>query len=119
MSNNNRHEIFEKSVPMLVVGIIFAISLGGLVEITPLFFQKQTTEPVEGLKPYTALQMEGRDIFIREGCTNCHSQMIRPFRLKPSVTVTTRSRVKVCGSTPSCGAPSVRSGPGPCGRSLL
>ncbi|PJG59219.1 cytochrome-c oxidase, cbb3-type subunit II [Aeromonas cavernicola] len=80
MSNNNRHEIFEKSVPMLVVGIIFAISLGGLVEITPLFFQKQTTEPVEGLKPYTALQMEGRDVFIREGCTNCHSQMIRPFR---------------------------------------
>ena len=53
---------------------------GGLVEITPLFFQKQTTEPVEGLKPYTALQMEGRDIFIREGCTVCHSQMIRPFR---------------------------------------
>ncbi|MGL5814642.1 MAG: cytochrome-c oxidase, cbb3-type subunit II [Aeromonas sp.] len=80
MSNNNRHEIFEKSVPMLVVGIIFAISLGGLVEITPLFFQKQTTEPVEGLKPYTALQMEGRDIFIREGCNVCHSQMIRPFR---------------------------------------
>ena len=80
MSNKNRHEIFEKSVPMLVVGIIFAISLGGLVEITPLFFQKQTTEPVEGLKPYTALQMEGRDIFIREGCTVCHSQMIRPFR---------------------------------------
>ena len=80
MSNNNRHEILEKNVPLLVVAIIFAISLGGLVEITPLFFQKQTTEPVEGLKPYTALQMEGRDIFIREGCTNCHSQMIRPFR---------------------------------------
>ncbi|MGL6301275.1 cytochrome-c oxidase, cbb3-type subunit II [Aeromonas caviae] len=80
MSNNNRHEIFEKSVPMLVIGIIFAISLGGLVEITPLFFQKQTNEPVKGLKPYTALQMEGRDIYIREGCTVCHSQMIRPFR---------------------------------------
>ncbi|MFM5066600.1 cytochrome-c oxidase, cbb3-type subunit II [Aeromonas caviae] len=80
MSNNNRHEIFEKSVPMLVIGIIFAISLGGLVEITPLFFQKQTNESVEGLKPYTALQMEGRDIYIREGCTVCHSQMIRPFR---------------------------------------
>ncbi|WP_323950197.1 cytochrome-c oxidase, cbb3-type subunit II [Aeromonas caviae] len=80
MSNNNRHEIFEKSVPMLVIGIIFAISLGGLVEITPLFFQKQTNEPVEGLKPYTALQLEGRDIYIREGCTVCHSQMIRPFR---------------------------------------
>ena len=80
MSNNNRHEIFEKSVPMLVIGIIFAISLGGLVEITPLFFQKQTNEPVEGLKAYTALQMGGRDIYIREGCTVCHSQMIRPFR---------------------------------------
>ena len=80
MSNNNRHEILEKNVPLPVVAIIFAISLGGLVEITPLFFQKQTTEPVECLKPYTALQMEGRDIFIREGCTNCHSQMIRPFR---------------------------------------
>ena len=80
MSNNNRHEIFEKSVPMLVIGIIFAISLGGVVEITPLFFQKQTNEPVEGLNPYTALQMEGRDIYIREGCTVCHSQMIRPFR---------------------------------------
>jgi cytochrome c oxidase cbb3-type subunit II len=80
MSNKNRHEIFEKSVPMLVVGIIFAISLGGLVEITPLFFQKQTTEPVEGLLPYSALQMEGRDIFIREGCSVCHSQMIRPLR---------------------------------------
>lgn len=78
--SNNRHEIFEKSVPMLVIGIIFAISLGGLVEITPLFFQKQTNEPVEGLKAYTALQMEGRDIYIREGCTVCHSQMIRPFR---------------------------------------
>ena len=80
MSNNNRHEIFEKCVPMLLNGIIFPISLGGLVEITPLFFQKQTNEPVEGLKPYTALQMEGRDIYIREGCTVCHSQMIRPFR---------------------------------------
>ncbi|ALP39584.1 cytochrome-c oxidase, cbb3-type subunit II [Aeromonas schubertii] len=80
MSNNNRHEIFEKNVPLLALGIVFAISLGGLVEITPLFFQKQTTEPVDGLKPYTALQMEGRDIYIREGCSVCHSQMIRPFR---------------------------------------
>ncbi|ENY71045.1 cytochrome-c oxidase, cbb3-type subunit II [Aeromonas diversa] len=80
MSNNNRHEIFEKNVPLLALGIVFAISLGGLVEITPLFFQKQTTEPVDGLKPYTALQMEGRDIYIREGCNVCHSQMIRPFR---------------------------------------
>lgn len=108
MSNNNRHEIFEKSVPMLVVGIIFAISLGGLVEITPLFFQKQTTEPVEGLKPYTALQMEGRDIFIREGCTNCHSQMIRPFRAETE----RYGHYSVAGESvwehPSCGVPSVQ-----------
>lgn len=78
--SHNRHEIFEKNVPLLAIAIVFAISLGGLVEITPLFFQKQTTEPVDGLKPYTALQMEGRDIYIREGCSVCHSQMIRPFR---------------------------------------
>jgi cytochrome c oxidase cbb3-type subunit 2 len=57
-----------------------AISFGTLVEITPLMFLKETTEKVDGLQPYTALQMEGRDVFIREGCTNCHSQMIRPFR---------------------------------------
>ena len=80
MSNNNRHEILEKNVPLLVVAIIFAISLGGLVEITPLFFQKQTTEPVEGLKPLNALQLEGRDIYIREGCYTCHSQQVRALR---------------------------------------
>jgi cytochrome c oxidase cbb3-type subunit 2 len=56
------------------------VSVGGLVEIVPLFFQRSTTEPVAGLKPYTALQLVGRDIYIREGCYNCHSQMIRPFR---------------------------------------
>ncbi len=60
--------------------IVIVISFGGLVEITPLFFLKETTEPVKGLKPYTALQLEGRDIYIREGCYTCHSQMIRPFR---------------------------------------
>ncbi len=76
----NRHEFIEKNLGLLVVLIIIAISLGGLVEITPLFFQKQTTEPVKSLKPYTALQLEGRDIYIREGCSVCHSQMIRPFR---------------------------------------
>ncbi|MDP4944981.1 MAG: cytochrome-c oxidase, cbb3-type subunit II, partial [Alishewanella sp.] len=53
---------------------------GTLVQITPLMFMEETTQPIDGLKPYTALQMEGRDIFIREGCTNCHSQMVRPFR---------------------------------------
>ena len=60
--------------------IILAIAFGGLVEIVPLYFQRSTTEPVAGLKPYTALQLSGRDIYIREGCSNCHSQMIRPFR---------------------------------------
>jgi len=76
----NRHEFLEKNLGLLVVFIVIAISFGGLVEITPLFFQKQTTEPVTNLKPYTALQLEGRDIYIREGCSVCHSQMIRPFR---------------------------------------
>ena len=56
------------------------LSFGGLVEIVPLFFQKSTTQPIEGLKPYTALQVIGRDVYVREGCYNCHSQMVRPFR---------------------------------------
>lgn len=71
---------FEKSAGWLAIGTVLAISFGTLVEITPLLFLKETTEPVDGLKPYTALQLEGRDIYIREGCVNCHSQMIRPFR---------------------------------------
>ncbi len=74
------HERVEKSAGWLGILTVVAISFGTLVEITPLMFLKETTEPVDGLKPYTALQMEGRDVFIREGCTNCHSQMIRPFR---------------------------------------
>jgi cytochrome c oxidase cbb3-type subunit 2 len=64
----------------MIVLIIIAISFGGLVEIVPLFFQKSTTEPVAGLKPYEPLQLVGRDVYVREGCYNCHSQMIRPFR---------------------------------------
>ncbi|WP_105901532.1 cytochrome-c oxidase, cbb3-type subunit II [Vibrio gangliei] len=79
-SGKNRHSIVEKNVGLLAILMVFGISLGALVEITPLIFQKQTTEPVEDLKPYTALEMEGRDIYIREGCSVCHSQMIRPFR---------------------------------------
>ncbi len=74
------HAIIEKNLGLLIVLIIVAISFGGLVEIVPLFFQKSTTQPVSGLKPYTALQLSGRDVYIREGCNNCHSQMIRPFR---------------------------------------
>jgi cytochrome c oxidase cbb3-type subunit 2 len=78
--DNSGHAIIEKNVGLLVVLVIAAISVGGLVEIVPLFFQKSTMQPVSGLQPYTALQLSGRDIYIREGCNNCHSQMIRPFR---------------------------------------
>ncbi len=74
------HEVVEKNIGLMAVLIVLVISVAGLVEIVPLFFLKSTTEPVEGLKPYTALQLEGRDIYIREGCYLCHSQMIRPFR---------------------------------------
>ncbi|HYA20693.1 MAG TPA: cytochrome-c oxidase, cbb3-type subunit II [Burkholderiales bacterium] len=77
---NPSHDFIEKNVGILILLIIAVISVGGLVEIVPLFFQKSTTEPVSGLKPYSALQLSGRDIYIREGCNNCHSQMIRPFR---------------------------------------
>ncbi len=75
-----KHEIVEKNVGLLAIFTVIAISFGGVAEIVPLIFQQETTQPVDGLKPYTALQMEGRDIYIREGCANCHSQMIRPFR---------------------------------------
>ncbi len=78
--DNSGHAIIEKNLGLLIVLIIVAISFGGLVEIVPLFFQKSTTQPVSGLQPYTALQLSGRDVYIREGCNNCHSQMIRPFR---------------------------------------
>jgi cytochrome c oxidase cbb3-type subunit 2 len=74
------HSLIEKNVGLMVVLIILVVAVGGLVEIVPLYFQKSTTEPVAGVKPYTALQLSGRDIYIREGCSNCHSQMIRPFR---------------------------------------
>jgi cytochrome c oxidase cbb3-type subunit II len=74
------HEVVEKNVGVLALFVILVISIGGLVEIVPLFFLKSTTQPVEGLQPYTPLQLEGRDIYIREGCYVCHSQMIRPFR---------------------------------------
>ena len=75
-----QHERLEKNVGLLALFMVFAVSIGGLVQIVPLFFQDIVNEPVEGLKPYTALQLEGRDIYIREGCVGCHSQMIRPFR---------------------------------------
>ncbi len=77
---NFSHEMIEKNSALMIVLIILVIAVGGLVEIVPLYFQKSTTEPVAGLKPYTPMQLAGRDIYLREGCYNCHSQMIRPFR---------------------------------------
>lgn len=74
------HEKVETNNFLMIVLILLVVAIGGLVEIVPLFFQKSTTQPVDGVKPYTALQLAGRDIYLREGCYNCHSQMIRPFR---------------------------------------
>ena len=74
------HKLIEKNIGWLIVLTVLVVSVGGLVQIVPLFFQKSTTEAVPGLKPYDALQLTGRDVYIREGCYNCHSQMIRPFR---------------------------------------
>ena len=74
------HDIIEQKTGLLAVLVVLVVSVGGLVEIVPLYFQRSTTEAVSGLKPYNALRLAGRDIYIREGCYNCHSQMIRPFR---------------------------------------
>ncbi len=74
------HEKIETNNFLMIVLILLVLLVGGLVEIVPLFFQKSTTEPIKGIQPYTALQLAGRDVYIREGCYNCHSQMIRPFR---------------------------------------
>ncbi len=75
-----KHETIEKNIGLMILLIIIVISGGGLAEIVPLFFSSSTTKPIEGLRTYSALELEGRDIYIREGCNVCHSQMIRPFR---------------------------------------
>lgn len=75
-----RHEVVEKNLALMIVFVIIAISFGGLVEIVPLFYQQETTQPEENLRPLTALELEGRDIYIREGCHVCHTQMVRPLR---------------------------------------
>ena len=74
------HDLIERKTMLMAALVVATVSVGGLVEIVPLFFQRSTTEPVAGLKPYPPLQLAGRDIYVREGCYNCHSQMIRPFR---------------------------------------
>lgn len=83
---NSKHEILERSVTLLIIATLLVVSIGGLVEIVPLFFQHSTTKPIDrqgnplDVKPYDALRLTGRDIYVREGCYNCHSQMVRPFR---------------------------------------
>ncbi|NRG19571.1 cytochrome-c oxidase, cbb3-type subunit II [Rhizobiales bacterium] len=80
MSLWKKHEIFEKKSFVLLVGIVIVIAIGGLVEIVPLFYLKSTIEKVEGMRPYTPLELAGRNVYVREGCYLCHSQMIRPMR---------------------------------------
>ena len=80
MSLWSKHAIFEKNSIVLVIGVLIVIAIGGLVEIVPLFYLKSTIEKVEGIRPYTPLELAGRNIYVREGCYNCHSQMIRPLR---------------------------------------
>ena len=75
-----KHQVFEKNSIVLLVGILMVVAIGGLVEIAPLFYLKSTIETVEGVRPYTPLELAGRNIYVREGCYNCHSQMIRPLR---------------------------------------
>ncbi|MGA2549177.1 MAG: cytochrome-c oxidase, cbb3-type subunit II [Burkholderiaceae bacterium] len=74
------HDLIERKSGLMIILIVLVVAVGGMVEIVPLWFQKSTTEPLTGLKPYPALQLEGRDVYLREGCYNCHSQMIRPLR---------------------------------------
>jgi cytochrome c oxidase cbb3-type subunit 2 len=80
MSFWTRHQIFEKNSIILIVGILLVIAVGGLVEITPLFYLKSTIEKVDGVRPYTPLELVGRNVYVREGCYLCHSQMVRPLR---------------------------------------
>ena len=80
MSFWSRHKIFETNSIILLIGVLLVISVGGLVEIAPLFYLKNTIEKVQGMRPYTPLELAGRSIYVREGCYNCHSQMVRPLR---------------------------------------
>jgi cytochrome c oxidase cbb3-type subunit 2 len=80
MSLWQKHQILEKNSILMVIGVLIVIAIGGLVEITPLFYLKSTIEKVQGVRPYTPLELAGRNIYVREGCYNCHSQMIRPLR---------------------------------------
>jgi len=80
MSVWQKHQVFEKNSIVLLIGILVVVAIGGIVEVAPLFYLKSTIEAVEGVRPYTPLELAGRNIYVREGCYNCHSQMIRPLR---------------------------------------
>ena len=75
-----RHELFEKNSILLILGILVVVAIGGLIEIVPLFYRKSTIEKVDGVRPYTPLELAGRNVYVREGCYLCHSQMVRPLR---------------------------------------
>ena len=100
------HEWIEKNPWLLIVLVTLVVSVGGAVEIIPLFFQKSTTEPVAGLKPYSALRLTGRDIYVREGCYTCHSQMVRPFRAETERYGHYSVRANSCTTARSSGVPS-------------
>jgi cbb3-type cytochrome c oxidase subunit II len=101
-------ELVERKVGLLIVLTFLTVLVGGAIEIIPLFWQQSTTTPIEGLKPYDAVRLVGRDIYLREGCYNCHSQMIRPFRAETERYGHYRLRVSRLTITPSSG---VRSAP--------
>ena len=92
MSIWKKHKLIETNSILLVLGILLVVSIGGLVEIAPLFYLKSTIEKVEGMRPYSPLELAGRNVYVREGCYNCHSQMIRPMRDRSNATATTRWR---------------------------
>ncbi len=76
----DKHKVLEKNATLLLIGSLLVVSIGGIVEIAPLFYLQNTIEKVEGMRPYTPLELAGRDVYVREGCYTCHSQMIRPMR---------------------------------------
>jgi hypothetical protein len=103
-----RHELFEKNSILLIIGILIVVAIGGLIEIVPLFYLKSTIEKVEGMRPYTPLELAGRNIYIREGCYLCHSQMVRPMRDEVERYGHFSLAAEACTTTPSSGAPSAR-----------
>ena len=101
-----RHWILERNSILLLLGILIVIAIGGLVEVVPLFYLRSTIETAPGMRPYTPLELAGRNIYVREGCYLCHSQMIRPCATRSSAMATTRSPRRVCTIIRSSGDPS-------------